>query len=266
MPYASRNGTRLFWTEYGAGEPLLLIMGLGATHVWWHRVTPVVAARFRTIVFDNRGVGDSDVPAGPYAIEEMAADAIAVLDAAGIATAHVYGASMGGMIAQELVLAHPDRVRSLILGCTACGGRDAVPARKEVRDALTARVGLTREAASWAMVPYTFDKGTPRARIEEDLAVRLAANVPNEGYLAQLGGIRAWQGTLPRLPAITAPTLVIHGESDELVPPENSRIIARAIPNATLVMIPNASHIYFTDQADAASNAILSFLGQQVGA
>jgi len=264
--YATRDGTRLYWTEYGTGEPLLLIMGLGATHVWWHRLTPILASRFRTILFDNRGVGESDMPPGPYDMATLADDAMAVLDAAKVETAHVFGASMGGMIAQEVVLRHPQRVRSLILGCTACGGRDVVPAAREVREMLTARGNLTREESARNMVPYTFDAGTPRERIDEDIAVRLAANVPNDGYFAQLEAIRSWTGTLSRLPAITTPTLVIHGETDALVPPENGRIIARAIPNAQLVMLPHASHIFYTDQLEASADAILSFLGQQVAA
>jgi pimeloyl-ACP methyl ester carboxylesterase len=264
--YATRDGTRLYWTEHGTGEPLLLIMGLGATHVWWHRLTPLLASRFRTILFDNRGVGDSDQPPGPYDMAAMADDAMAVLDAAKVDSAHVFGASMGGMIAQEVVLRHPRRVRSLILGCTACGAGDVVPAAREVREALNTRGAMTREESARKMVPYTFDAATPRERIEEDLAVRLAANVPNDGYFAQLDAIRAWTGTRSRLPTITTPTLVIHGETDALVPPENGRIIARAIPDAQLVMLPHASHIFYTDQPDASADAILSFLGQQVAA
>jgi pimeloyl-ACP methyl ester carboxylesterase len=264
--YATRNGSRLYWTEQGTGEPLLLIMGLGATHVWWHRLTPHLAARFRTILFDNRGVGESDMPPGPYDMATMADDAVAVLDAANVDSAHVFGASMGGMIAQEVVLRHPRRVRSLILGCTACGGRDVVPAAREIREALNTRGTMTREESARKMVPYTFDAGTPRERIEEDLAIRLAANVPNDGYFAQLEAIRAWSGTFARLRTIATPTLVIHGETDALVPPENGRIIARAIPGAKLVMLPNASHIFYTDQLEASVDAILSFLGQQVAA
>jgi pimeloyl-ACP methyl ester carboxylesterase len=125
---------------------------------------------------------------------------------------------------------------------------------------------MTREQSTRMMVPYTFDAGTPRERIDEDIAVRLAANVPNDGYFAQLDAIRAWTGTLPRLHTITTPTLVIHGETDALVPAENGRIIARAIPSAQLVMLPNASHIFYTDQTEASAAAILSFLGQQVAA
>jgi pimeloyl-ACP methyl ester carboxylesterase len=266
VAYAELNGTRIFWTEQGTGEPVLMIMGLGATHEWWQRVVPIFAARCRTLLFDNRGVGKSDVPQGPYSLPGMAADAAAVLDAAGVDSAHVFGASMGGMIAQELALQYPDRVRSLILGCTSCGGRESVPARREVLDALGARAAMTREEATRVMVPFIFDAGTPRDLVEEDLAIRLAANVPNEGYFAQLQAIRAWTGTHARLGTIAVPTLVIHGETDELVPPENGRILARAIPNATLAIIPRASHIFFTDQFEPSRAALVAFLEQRVPA
>lgn len=261
MPYAIRDGVRLYWEEVGQGDPLLLIMGLGATHEWWGRVTPAVAPHFRTILFDNRGVGKSDVPPGPYSIAGMADDAVAVLDAAGAGSAHVFGASMGGMIAQEMALRHPGRVRSLILGCTACGGRESRPARREVLDALGARAVKTREEAIRIMVPYIFDAATPRDLVEDDIALRMRTHVPNEGYFAQLQAIRTWSGTHARLSALAMPTLVIHGETDELVPAENGRIIAGAIPNASLVMLPNASHIFFTDQYAASTDAIVSFLG-----
>ena len=263
MPYLTRDdGVKIYWEEHGAGDPLLLIMGLGATLEWWQRLIPVLSPRYRTLVYDNRGVGRSDIPPGPYPIPAMADDAAAVLDAAGIESAHVFGASMGGMIAQELALNHPWRVRSLILGCTACGGAQAVPASREVGAALGARKTMTREEAMWAMAPYIFDAGTPRQRVAEDIAVRLQAKVTNDGYFAQLAGIRAWSGTHDRLAGLTMPTLVIHGETDQLVPAENGRVIARAIPGSRLVMIPNASHIFFTDQFEATTGALLSFLDQ----
>jgi pimeloyl-ACP methyl ester carboxylesterase len=260
MPYVTSAGVKIHWEEYGAGDPLLLIMGLGATLEWWQRLIPILAPRYRTIVYDNRGVGRSDVPPGPYSIPQMAEDALAVMDAAGLASAHVFGASMGGMIAQELALSHPSRLRSLILGCTACGGRQSVPASKEVAAALRARETMTREEAMWVMARYIFDASTPRERIAEDIAVRLAATVTNDGYFAQLQAIRAWSGTHDRLARIARPTLVIHGETDQLVPAENGRIIAAAIPHARLVMIPQASHIFFTDQLAASSQALLGFL------
>ena len=254
------DGVKIYWEEHGAGDPLLLIMGLGATLEWWRRLIPVLSPHYRTIVYDNRGVGRSDVPPGPYAIPQMADDATAVLDAAGVASAHVFGASMGGMIAQELALNHPARVHSLILGCTACGGTHVVTASREVGAALNARKTMTREEAMWVMAPYIFDAGTPRERVAEDIAVRLGATVSNDGYFAQLAGIRAWSGTHDRLAGLTMPVLVVHGETDQLVPAENGRIIAKAIPGSRLVMLSRASHIFWTDQPEATKAALLAFL------
>src|SRR5437868_6273715 len=122
MPYAVNAGIHLYWEEYGSGPPVLLIMGLSFTHEMWFRVLPSLASQYRVIVFDNRGMGRSDVPRGPYSIPQMARDARAILQAAGISSAHVVGASMGGMIAQELALCFPDSVRRLVLACTTHGG------------------------------------------------------------------------------------------------------------------------------------------------
>jgi 3-oxoadipate enol-lactonase len=261
MPYALNAGTKIYWEEHGQGDPLLLIMGLGATLDLWHRVTPMVSAKYRTILLDNRGAGRSDAPPGPYSIPQMADDALAVLEAAGAATARVFGASMGGMIAQELALNHTERVRSLILGCTAPGGKAAVPADREVGAALAARMTLPTGQAIRAMVPFTYDASTPRARVDEDIAIRERTAISNDAFSAQYQAIRSWPGTIDRLGTLAMPVLVIHGGTDRLVPPENGRIIAAAIPKSKLVMIPNASHIFFTDQPQASGDAILSFLG-----
>ena len=260
MSDALNAGTRIYWEEHGHGDPVLLIMGLGATLDLWHRVTPMLSRTYRTILFDNRGAGRSDAPPGPYTIPQMADDALAVLDAAGAPTARVFGASMGGMIAQELALNHPERVRALILGCTAPGGKAAVLADREVGAALASRVTLPPHQAARVMVPYTYDASTPRERVEEDVAIRERTAIGNDAFNAQYQAIRSWPGTIDRLGALAMPVLVIHGETDRLVPPENGRILARAIPHSKLVMIPNASHIFFTDQPEASKAAILSFL------
>src|SRR5246127_1839816 len=122
MPFVENQGAEIYWDEQGSGEPLLLLMGLSYPSYMWHRFRPVLAQTYRTIAVDNRGVGQSDVPPGVYSIALMASDAAAVLDAAKVRSAHVFGVSMGGMIAQEFALQYPARVRSLILGCTAAGG------------------------------------------------------------------------------------------------------------------------------------------------
>ncbi len=262
MPFIQNQGAKIYWDEQGSGDPVLLIMGLAYPSDMWYRTRPVLSKSYRTIVVDNRGVGRSDMPPGPYPIALMAADALCALDAAGIERAHVYGISMGGMIAQELTLQHPERVRSLILGCTASGGPTAVQAEPEVGKLLMARGVMTPDEAAEAAVPYIYDAGTPRARIDEDLNVRRPWLAPPEAYMAQLQGILAWEA-YSRLPQINVPTLVIHGENDRLVPVGNGKLIASRIPGAKLVLLANASHIFPTDQADASHQAILEFLAAQ---
>src|SRR5580658_2863613 len=134
MPFADNQGTKIYWDEQGTGAPILLIMGLGYPSAMWHRARPALSASYRTNAFDNRGAGQSDVPPGPYSIAAMASDAAAVLDAAGVSSAHVFGVSMGGMIAQEFALQYPAKARSLILGCTSPGGPVAIRAERKVSD------------------------------------------------------------------------------------------------------------------------------------
>jgi 3-oxoadipate enol-lactonase len=253
------DGAKLYWEESGSGDPLLLIMGLGYAHQMWHRTRPAVEKHYRTIVFDNRGVGKSDVPTSAYSIAQMAADAASVLDAAGIERAHVFGISMGGMIAQEFALAFPGRVNKLILGCTTPGGRNSVPASEKVLEIVMARARMTPEEGAQAMAPHIYDASTPRDRIEEDLELRRALYPTAAGYLGQVQAILAWS-SFDRLGQISQKPLVIHGESDELVPPANGRILAERIPGAKLVMLPHASHIFVTDQPEASHTAILDFL------
>jgi pimeloyl-ACP methyl ester carboxylesterase len=171
---------------------------------------------------------------------------------------------MGGMIAQEFALQYPKRVRSLILGCTAAGGPQAVRAEPEVTQLLMSRGNLTPEEAAEATVPFIYDSATSREPIDEDLAMRKDWFPRPEAYLAQLQGILSWEA-YSRLSQISAPTLVIHGESDRLVPAGNGKLIAERIAGAKLVMLPHAGHIFTTDQPEAAHHAILEFLAAQTG-
>lgn len=260
MSFASNGSVRLFWRETGKGEPLLLIMGLGYSSGMWLHVERGLARNFRVILFDNRGIGKSTAPTGPYLIPTMAEDAVAVMDAAGIGSAFVFGLSMGGFIAQELALRHPERVRALVLGATACGGSHAVRAKQEVQDTLMTRARLPAEQSVRVMFPYIYDASTPEQRIEADLAVRLSDFPDPDVYLGQLEGINLWQ-SCDRLHHIASPTLILHGEHDELVPPANAGILAEHIKGSRLCVIPNASHVLTTDAPDQTVQLIMEFLG-----
>jgi pimeloyl-ACP methyl ester carboxylesterase len=264
MAFVENQGVKIYWDEQGQGEPVLLIMGLAYPSQMWYRTRPLLASRYRTLVLDNRGIGQSDVPPGPYPIALMASDVKAVMDAAGIESAHVFGVSMGGMIAQEFALQYPARVRSLILGCTAAGGPTAVRAEPEAIQMLMRREKMSPEQAAEASVPFIYDPATPRERIDEDVAIRRPWFPSAAGYAAQLQGILGWEA-YSRINQIVAPTLVIHGESDRLIPPGNASLIAERIPVAKLMMIPHASHLFLTDQTEVSHHAILQFLNEQAG-
>lgn len=260
MPYAPSKDARIFWEAEGAGEPVLLIMGLGYPAAMWYRLLPYLTDGYRAVRFDNRGVGSTGVVPGPYRIETMADDGVAVLDDAGVPRAHVVGASLGGVIAQELALRHPDRVRSLVLACTHCAGAEAVPPSPEALAMLAGRASMTPRAAAEAALPFVYAPGTARDQIDEDVAVRMRQPTDPEGYAHQLRAAVAHRGTWDRLPSITAPTLVVHGATDGLVPPQNAAILAGRIPGARLEIIEAASHIFFTDQTAAAGRLLRGFL------
>ncbi len=259
MPFVENLGARIHWDEQGSGAPLLLIMGLGWPYQGWWRLRPVLSEKYRTIALDNRGVGRSEAPAGPYSIAQMAADAAGVLNAARVNTAHIFGVSMGGMIAQEFALQYPKKVRSLILGCTAAGGPEAVRAEEE---AVLRTRGQDPDQFARAINPFIYDAGTSPQLVEEDTAVRRKWYASADVYFAQLQAVTAWEA-YSRLAQISAPTLVIHGENDRLVPAENGKRIAGRIPGAKLVTIPGASHVFTTDQPAVAQAAILDFLDAQ---
>jgi 3-oxoadipate enol-lactonase len=235
----------------GAGPPVLLIMGLGMNSTGWWRTVPVlVEAGFRVLSFDNRGVGRSERVPGPYTVAEMAEDAASVLDAAGVERAHVYGISLGGMIAQELALRHPERVRALVLGATTAGGDRLVPADEPVNAFVRLRAQMTAEHAVWASVPINYARRTRLEggdRIAEDIARRLRYPVEAEFYTAQLA---AAHGHDARVEDIRAPTLVVHGDEDVLIPPGNGERLAELIPGAELSLWREAAHLYFTDDPE----------------
>jgi pimeloyl-ACP methyl ester carboxylesterase len=264
MPYTtSSDGARIHYEAYGTGDPVLMIMGLGSNAHGWKRSLPWISAGHQAIVFDNRGVGRSDVPEGAYSVEQMAADAASVLDACGHRSAHVIGMSLGGMIAQHVALEHAERVRSLVLLCTTPGGANAVPAPDEVMRSLLeggADPATVYRRNAWFLYGEDTRMRHPE-RIEEDLVERSRIPTTPTGYFGQIRAAArhdVWDG----LPGITVPTLVVHGDADVLVPTGNGRRIAARVPGAELVLIPGAGHMLQADAGDALREAVLGFLAR----
>jgi 3-oxoadipate enol-lactonase len=261
MPVADRGHTQIFWEEQGSGQPLLLVMGLGWPSQMWARHLPALTARFRVITFDNRGVGQTATTASQWTLSDMADDALAVLDAAGVAQAHVYGASMGGGIAQVLTLDHPERVGALILGCTATrAAKRHVPVWPVLRHLVPA-LPAGRQARTVALArALVYGPATDPALIAEDVGLLESLRRPAEGIRAQRQAVLSYEGSQPRLGSVRSPTLVIHGSEDRLVPLRYGEELARSIPGADLVVLPGAGHMYITDATQAADSAVLSFL------
>lgn len=262
MAVVEHDGARVHWYELGAGEPVVLIMGLGCSAAMWFRVAPKLAQRHRVIMLDNRGAGRTEVRSFvTHRITAMARDVVAVLDAANARNAHIVGFSMGGMIAQQLAIEFPDRVRSLTLLGTNCGGPHAVLADKAVTDLLFAKGRQTPEQSLRTMMPFVYAKETPASVLEEDMALRLATYPVQREYEAQLHGLMSWT-SYPHLPRIQARTLVMHGLQDQLIPPQNGRLLVNRIPTSQLIELPGASHWLHTDQPTAVLEAVQSFLAR----
>lgn len=264
MSIARNDGVELYYERAGdGGVPVLLIMGLGMTATGWWRTVPVLAEHFTVLSFDNRGTGRSSRPRGPYSIDQMAGDAIAVLDAAEIEAAHVYGVSMGGMIAQEVALRWPGRTRALVLAATTPGGAHAVAPDPAALAFFHRRGQMPAEEAVWASVPYNYAARTRSQggdRIAEDIVERLRFPIEQEPYLAQLTAALG-HDAYERLDGVSAPTLIVHGTEDRMVHPDNARLLAERIAGARLQLWEQTSHLYFTDEPGA-DPAIATFLRQ----
>lgn len=261
MPHITRSGVKIWWDSVGEGPAMLLIQGLGYPSDASWRILPALATQHRVIILDNRGVGRSDSPASSWTIETMAADAAAVLEAAGVPHAHVAGFSMGGVIAQELALSRPDLVCTLTLGCTSPGGADAVPLTAEVAEKFTDWGNLPAAEAAWQASTVCYAPTTPHDEIEADISVRMPHNADRRGYLHQLQAIAEYSGAGERLHEWTGPTLVVHGGADLIVPVENAEVLRRRIPHASVRIFAGAGHILMTDARDDLADAMLGFMG-----
>jgi pimeloyl-ACP methyl ester carboxylesterase len=258
MPVLTRpDGVRLYHELHGDehAPPLLLLEGMGGDIPGWRRNIPTLAQRLRVIAYDFRGNGNSDEPSGPVTMATFVDDTLALLDCLEVARAHVYGQSFGGMVAQELALTRPDRVRTLILGCTHAGPRHVVGGRRSP----------VPKGEPWrSMYAPGFPDRHPE-HVAEDL--RFGAAQPKHPE----GGRRQWEAmqgfdSFDRLPDLRVPTLVLHGTEDQAIASANAELLAERIPNAELVLLEGAGHLYHSEQAAAADAAVLDFLRRHIDA
>ena len=263
MPYAAVNGVNLYYEIHGNGPNLVLIEGTGYDLWMWYRQMPAFSRHFRTLIYDNRGAGRSDKPAGPYSHAMNAADLAGLLDFLKWERSHILGVSMGGFIAQQFALDYPGHVEKLVLVATGFGGPNMVPVPLEAVQAMTPNPTLPPADRIRQAMPLAFaSKDWPeRNREEFDRIVAWRMQYPPtaESAMAQIMAQMTFN-VEKRLSAITAPTLVIAGADDHVVPPENANLLAAAIPMSTLDIIPGAGHLVFIEKADRFNQDVLQFL------
>jgi len=253
MPFVERDGCRVHWESAGAGSPLLLIMGAVYSSRMWYPAVPALSERHRVITFDNRGTGASTATRRA-SIADMAADALAVLDAAGEQTAHVYGVSLGGIVAQELALQAPDRVRSLILGCTGILSRDKprAPAVVNVLLRVTPRRALAARAR--------YGSACPPERAAADRAVLRLDVAKRRALVAQQNALRAYSVDAEAIAKLDMPALVLHGTEDPIVPLTWAHELVGTLPDARLITYAGAGHNYVAEMGDRPNEDVLAFL------
>lgn len=264
MPYADNDGVAIHYDRVGpsAASTVVFVEGLGYGKWMWDWQRDPLSDAYDTIVLDNRGTGDSDVPDPPYSIPEMATDLHAVLDDAGVDAAHVVGASMGGMVAQRFAIDF-DRTASLSLLCTSPGGDDAEPTPPATMDRImTVPDDLgPREALRYKMEPATspgFLDANPELT-ESIIDNRLESDAPDRARTAQAEAVQAFDAS-DTLSTLTMPTLIIHGTADRVVPVANAELLADHLPHATVERIEDAPHWVFIEAADAVTNHLREFL------
>jgi pimeloyl-ACP methyl ester carboxylesterase len=259
---AVNGDVRLAYEVVGRGEPVLLVQGLGYTRHGWGELPRLLAESFSVVSYDNRGVGQSDVPPGPYTVRALAEDALAVLDAAGIDNAHVVGASLGGMVAQELALAAPERVDRLVLACTTPGGARAYPLPERSLQVFAQFALLPPAEALLLAVKNSLADATVAGRpdlVEKVYRYRLENAPPLDGWQAQLAA-GSTHDAHDRLRSIAAPTLVLTGTGDNVIDARNSELLADAIPGARLEYLEGTGHIFFWEEPERAAQVIRAFL------
>jgi len=264
MPIAKVGDINLYYEVHGKGETLVLIMGYTHRGGQWAELRDKLAVEYRVIVPDNRGTGQSDKPEMPYTANMMATDVAGLLDALGVGATNVLGYSMGGMIAQEFALNYPGRLDNLILCATHFGGSKAVWNPESLVFFSNPELAkLSDEDRARASIPWIWSKefveNNPAA-IERFVATTVEHPSPLKARLSHQN-VLLTHDTYERLPDIKAPTLIITGSEDLMIPCENSKLLASRIPNAELVIIDNAGHgLFVSDPTGKVSATVLDFL------
>ena len=218
------------WERRGAGPPLLLVQGVGLARNGWGPALDLLAERFAVIAYDNRGIGDSDAPPGPYSVAMLAGDALRVLEEAGVSRTHVLGASLGGLVAQYLAAEHPERVDRVVLCCATPGRSEAFPVPEPTLRLLAEAAALDRETAMRRFTRNALSAGASDELVAEIVRRRLETPQDLAAWGAQVAAGAGFQGV--ELGRIAAPTLVLHGSEDDVVDSRNSALLADAIPCA----------------------------------
>ena len=248
----------------GSGPPLLLVMGMGGqASSWGEPLLEGLQKEFTTIRFSNRGTGGTDKPGG-ITIPQMAEDASALLRAIGIGKAHVFGISMGGMIAQELAIRHPEQVQGLVLGCTACGPAHsvAVPADTIAKFGQMVQLPMEERVQRFWEITVTPEFKEERADfLTRIIELGMAMPTPMETFGQQLAAIQG-HDTYDRLPQIKSPTLILHGNKDILVPFENAAILHERIPGSQVRIVDGTGHCFFWERPDAVIEEVVGFLSK----
>jgi len=261
----ARNGpVTLAYDLRGRGAPLVLIQGVGVGRWGWEPVAARLARRFQVITIDNRGIGASDTPPGRYSTRMMADDVLAVLDDAGIQRASVVGTSLGGMIAQELALAHPERVDKLILVATIPGGPRSRPMPLGTTYLLAAAPFMTAKAKLRELVQRTLGPTTLRRRprvARRLMARKLAHPQPESAWRAQTAAGMLFN-PLGRQRRITQPTLIVQGTADQVVDPGNADVLAGLLPNARVQRFEGAGHLLYWERPKRFVRAVTDFLAE----
>jgi pimeloyl-ACP methyl ester carboxylesterase len=259
---ADSQGVKIGYEIKGEGEPLVLVHGLAYDRVGWGRLPELLARHFSVLLVDNRGVGESDAPEGPYAVPQMAADVAAVLDDVGIERTNLFGVSLGGYIAQEFALAYPQRIQKLVLVSTAPGGPKSHPMPAAGLEAFGKYPTMEREAGL-------------RLMVENSLGARGVRDVPGLAdeifayRLEHAPSLAAWQAQAyagatfdahDRIGAIATPTLVIQGGADMVVDPRNADLLADLIPNARVEIVADRGHLLVWEDSERVAELVREFL------